>query len=30
MAPSDYLAIFYGTVMLIAAVMWFGFNLKKA
>jgi len=30
MAPSDILGLIYGSLMVVAAIMWLGFNLKKA
>ncbi len=30
MAPSEILALIYGSLMVVAAVMWVGFNFKKA
>jgi len=30
MAPSEILALIYGSLMVVSAIMWFGFNLKKA
>ncbi len=30
MAPSEILALIYGILMVVSAIMWFGFNFKKA